>query len=183
MFSNAGITCANVERLLKDYETRTDAELVATSRLIAGLYANMNNFPAFINLSLLYFAAASFSETARRVGKPHLASSFLLHEHPTFGPECAALLARAQNIRTLEESVSLSEDVLRSIEPFNIAGLGRKDRRNWYPVEATDLLEGHAKVDSSREDIVQLLQRCGFYPGPPATADSPNVNAENLIVE
>jgi tetracycline 7-halogenase / FADH2 O2-dependent halogenase len=150
------------EMLLQQYEARTDAELVATGRLVAGLYANMNNFPVFINLSLLYFAAASFSETARRVGKPQLASSFLLHDHPEFGPRYFALLERAQKIQTKQESMSLSEDVLRTIEPINIAGLGRKDRMNWYPVEAADLLESHAKVHASRDEILKLLQRCGF---------------------
>jgi tetracycline 7-halogenase / FADH2 O2-dependent halogenase len=150
------------QTLLEDYVARTNAELVATSSLIAGLYASMKNFPVFINLSLLYFAAASFAETAHRLGKPHLASSFLLHDHPDFGPECSALLERAHNIQSKEDSASLAADVLRTIEPFNIAGLGREDRRNWYPVEAMDLLEGHAKVGASRDDIVQLLQRYGF---------------------
>jgi tetracycline 7-halogenase / FADH2 O2-dependent halogenase len=153
------------ETRLQKYATRTDADLVATSKLIAGLYANLNNFPVFTSLSLLYFAAASFSETARRLGKPQLASSFLLYDHPTFGPDCAALLERAQNIRTSQESVSLSEDVLRTIESINLAGLGRKDRRNWFPVEASDLLDSHLKVEASRDEIFQLLQRCGFAPG------------------
>jgi FADH2 O2-dependent halogenase len=150
--------------LLQEYEARTDAELLATSRLIAGLYANMNNFPMFINLSFLYFAAASYSETARRLGKPELASSFLLYDRPDFGQKCSTLLERAQNIQTKQDSISLSEDILRAIEPLNIAGLGREDRRNWYPVEAADLLEGHAKLETSREDVVQLLHRCGIQP-------------------
>ncbi len=63
-------------------------EALATSRLIAALYANMKNFSVFVALSMLYFAAASFSETARRLKKPHLASSFLLHNDSAFGPVC-----------------------------------------------------------------------------------------------
>jgi len=33
----------------------------------------MKDFPLFTSLSLLYFAAASFTETARRLGRPELA--------------------------------------------------------------------------------------------------------------
>jgi tetracycline 7-halogenase / FADH2 O2-dependent halogenase len=67
---------------LQAYTAQTDRELTATARLIGALYANMNNFPVFVALTLLYFAAASFSETARRLGKPHLAKSFLLCDDP-----------------------------------------------------------------------------------------------------
>jgi FADH2 O2-dependent halogenase len=74
---------------------QTEDELLATARLIGSLYATMANFPLFVSLSLLYFAAASFSETARRLGRPHLASSFLLHDHPAF--QIQSLLARARN--------------------------------------------------------------------------------------
>ena len=81
---------------LQTYAAQTEGELLATGRLIASLYANMNNFSVFTSLSLLYFATASFSETARRLGKPHLASSFLLHNHPLFGPACLRLFERAR---------------------------------------------------------------------------------------
>ena len=76
---------ATFDDRLQTYAAQTDRELLATARLVAALYATMNNFPVFVALSLLYFAAASYSEAARRLGKPHLASSFLLCEHPVFG--------------------------------------------------------------------------------------------------
>src|SRR5580658_10083513 len=55
---------------LAKYATVTDAELVAAAGLIGALYANMNDFSVFTSLSLLYFAAVSYTETARRLGKP-----------------------------------------------------------------------------------------------------------------
>jgi FADH2 O2-dependent halogenase len=149
---------------LQRYAAQTDGELVATARLIGALYANMKDFPVFVALSLLYFAGASFSETARRLGKPHLAKSFLLYDDERFGPACAWLLERAMLARTEAESAKLSEDILRAIEPFNVAGLGNAERRNWYPVDAEDLIRAAHKVDASREEIVQLLERCGFAP-------------------
>jgi FADH2 O2-dependent halogenase len=147
---------------LQTYAAQTDAELVATRRLIGSLYASMSNFPVFVSLSLLYFAAASFSETARRLGKPHLAQSFLLHDHPIFGPAFVRICERAHQIRTREESDQLSKDILHAIEPFNVAGLDNKHRRNWHPVDPQDLFNSAAKVEASREDILQLLKQCGF---------------------
>lgn len=149
---------------LQQYAEQTRDELHATSRLIAALYTNMNNFPIFVALSLLYFAAASFSETARRLKKLRLAPSFLLHDHPTFGPACRKLLERALHIQTEQDSVSLIADVARAIEPLDVAGLCRQDRRNWYPVDAEDLFRAASKVEATRDEIAQLLQGCGFYP-------------------
>jgi len=55
---------------------QTDLELMATARLVGALYANMRNFQVFAGLTMLYFAAASFSEAARRLGKPQWRSRF-----------------------------------------------------------------------------------------------------------
>jgi FADH2 O2-dependent halogenase len=147
---------------LTNYSKRTSGELLATARLIAGLYASMDNFPLFVSLSLLYFAAASFAETARRLDRPHLASSFLLHDHPYFGAQSTELLKRARSVRGRADTQRFNEDLLRAIEPFNVAGLGQRDRRNWYPVDAEDLLRGASKVEVDREEITRLLDRCGF---------------------
>jgi tetracycline 7-halogenase / FADH2 O2-dependent halogenase len=143
---------------LRAYSELTHHELLATARLIGALYANMNNFDVFVALALLYFAAASFSEAARRLGKPQLASSFLLCNHPVFGPACRRLCERASQ----HESGGLIQDILRTIEPFNVAGLGKQDRRNWYPVIANDLADSAGKLGASRDEIFALLRRCGF---------------------
>src|SRR6266404_1824914 len=52
-------------------------ELKTTARLVGALYATMPRFEFFKALTLLYFAVASYSEAARRLGKGHLAESFL----------------------------------------------------------------------------------------------------------
>jgi tetracycline 7-halogenase / FADH2 O2-dependent halogenase len=147
---------------LQAYAAQTDAELLATGRLIGSLYATMGDFPVFVSLSLLYFAAASFSETVRRLGKSHMAQSFLLHDHPLFGAAFIRLCERAQRARTKLESDELSKDILQAIEPFNVVGLGNLQLRNWYPVDPQDLLNSADKVEASQEEIRQLLHRCGF---------------------
>lgn len=122
----------------------------------------MHDFPTFSALSLLYFAAVSYAETAHRLNKPELAPSFLLHTHPTFGPASKTLCERALHIVTPAQAAQLREGILRAIAPINVAGLGNESRRNWYPVEAADLIEAAPKLNASPEEIHQLLQRCGF---------------------
>jgi FADH2 O2-dependent halogenase len=148
---------------LQGYADQTRDEILATSRLISGLYATMNNFPAFKALSLLYFAAASFSETARRLNKPHLAKSFLLHDHPAFGLQCSELLERSHHLRTKEESDRLIADISRAIEPIDVAGLCNHQRNHCYPVVAEDLINASYKVGATHDEIMQLLRTCGFY--------------------
>ncbi len=147
---------------LRDYAQKTDQELLATARLIGALYANMNRFDVFVALTLLYFAAASFAESARRLQKSQLAPSFLLCTHPEFGPASERVCGRAMQTLINSEADALINDINSVIEPINVAGLGRRDRRNWYPVEADDLLNAAAKLDASRDEVQALLKRCGF---------------------
>ena len=138
---------------LAPYARITEAELLATARLIGALYRAMSNFPAFVSLTMLYFAAASFSETARRLGRPDLATSFLLQDNPAF---------QMQTILQRVDSPTLTDDIRRFIEPFNVAGLLDPFRRNWYPADAEDMLRAASKLHATREDIARMLARCGF---------------------
>lgn len=148
------------------YARRTDEELLATARLISALYANMGNFPVFRSLSLLYFAAASFSETARRLGRPDLAASFLLHDSPLFGEACRDLLGRVSEGVPIANNAALEVEVRRIIEPIDVAGLGGSARRSWYPVIAEDLLRSASKLGATREEAARMLDRAGFYAVP-----------------
>jgi tetracycline 7-halogenase / FADH2 O2-dependent halogenase len=148
---------------LATYARRTSGDLLETARLIGSLYANMDDFPLFVSLSMLYFATASFSEAARRLEKPRLAGSFLLHDHPSFQAALADLVERACVAHGRSEKERLQADILRAIEPFNVAGLGQPERRNWYPVDGEDLLRGAPKLEANREEITRLLER---YAGP-----------------
>jgi tetracycline 7-halogenase / FADH2 O2-dependent halogenase len=151
---------------LASYERTTLRELDATEQLVGALYKTMNDPELFTRLTLLYFAAASFSETARRLGKPELAPGFLLNEHPTFGPELAACAALAANgagaVSGASARRALEDRIDRAIEPFDTAGLLDRRRRGWYPVLASDILASRAKLQASEAEIRQLLQRCGL---------------------
>jgi FADH2 O2-dependent halogenase len=158
----SGLDSPGLQSDLEVYEKKTGDELLATARLIAALYANMSNFALFKSLCLLYFAAASYSESARRLVKPHLASSFLLYDHPQFGPRCRDLVERAMHISPGAETNRLIEDILRAIEPIDVVGLCKPNPRSCYLVDASDLLDSCSKLDSTPEEIESLLKRCGF---------------------
>jgi FADH2 O2-dependent halogenase len=143
---------------LQGYAEETDGNLLAACRLIGALYANMGDFSAFTSLSLLYFAAVSFAETAHRLGRPELAPGFLLHRHPSFGPGSRALLERAQR-----PDGEFAAEVQRLIAPFNVGGFGDPARHNKYPVRADDLLDARHKLGASREEIMGMLERGGFF--------------------
>ena len=148
---------------LQSYGSQTDNELLAAAELIASLYATMDRFPGFVALSMLYFAAASFSESTRRLGKTHLVSSFLLHDDPHFGAAMRQCFQRAKQTSTQQEMTDLANEVSRAIEPINVAGLNNPQRRNWYPVDASDLLNSAAKLGSTKDEISQALDKCGFW--------------------
>jgi tetracycline 7-halogenase / FADH2 O2-dependent halogenase len=148
---------------LLDYSAQTDNELLATSRLVASLYETMGTFPVFVALLMIYFASVSFSESAWRLGKPDLASSFLLHAHPDFGPQCLQLFNRIRSAPKPIDAEAITGLVLKIIDPFNVAGLGDPHRRNWYGVDAEDLLSSAWKLGISREKVSQMLHRSGFW--------------------
>lgn len=157
-----GLEIESLANELAELGTRTMSELDATAGLIGALYANFHDFDVFSALTLLYFAAASFSESARRLGKAERARSFLLHDDACFGPALATCCRDALNIRTAAQRTALIDNIHRTIEPFDVAGLGRLDRQNWYPALAEDFLGSAHKLGVSRVAAERALIKSGF---------------------
>ncbi len=158
---------------LRDYEVTTLEELEITERLVAGLYATMHDPELFKRLTLLYFAAASYSEAARRLARPKLAPGFLLCGKQTFASSvriCADLARLAPAAGARRELLARID---RTIAPFDVAGLLDRSRGDWYPARAADLLAGAAKLEASAEDIQAMLVRSGFL----ESHQSSNANA------
>ena len=147
---------------LRAYERATLDELDATERLVAALYAAMDDPSLFKRLTLLYFAAASFSEAACRLGRPGLAPGFLLSAHPTFGPEMQACTSAALSLPRGSARRALEARIDRAIEPFDTVGLLDRVRRDWSPVLATDLIASAPKLKATRGEILDLLERSGI---------------------
>jgi len=157
-------------RALDQYARDTVAELSATERLVGAMYASMHDFTLFKRLGLLYFAAASFAETVRRLGAPEGARGFLLQADPVFGPALRSLTSRAACRPTGAARTALLQDVATAIAPFDVAGLGDDSRRDWYPVRAADLHAARERLGVSAAAIDALLERCGFSEPPIAAA-------------
>ena len=147
---------------LNDYVRSGHAEFQAAERLIASLYATMPDPPSFQRVALLYFAAAAYSEIARRLGRSRLAGGFLLHDHPGFGPRCRvacdlALSARGRAPFPSELRALIEKAVRDAIEPIDATGLSRFERRNWYPIDAADLVAAAGRFEMTPSQMAANL--------------------------
>jgi FADH2 O2-dependent halogenase len=145
---------------LADYARLTTLELETTACLVGALYRTMHRFERFKALTLLYFAAASYSETARRLGKKHLADGFLLCNRSLFSSKLDQICRLA-----LESGCTVSENdfkklVNETIGPFDLAGLSDVTRHPWYPARPEDLLVSAAKVGAGQDEIIAMLRKC-----------------------
>ena len=156
---------------LADYAVRTSAELDVTARLVGALYRSFGDWERFSAVSTLYFAAASYAETTRRLtagGQPADGSiatagaAFLMSDHATFGSALEHCLTLAEGTDREALLVAIAD----AIAPINVAGLGNSDRANWYPCEANDLLTAAHKLGASETEILAMLERSGFTPRP-----------------
>jgi FADH2 O2-dependent halogenase len=146
---------------LGEYEALTLVEADTAALLVSALYASFHDFPVFAALTTLYFAAASYAEAARRLGRPELSGSFLSGNHPVFGPALVACCRMALS-RDPGRRVELLAAIRRAIEPFDVIGLTDASRRNWFPVDTEDLLAGAHKLRATRAEIEDVLRRSGL---------------------
>lgn len=150
---------------LQDYSHLTLLEVGATARLVGALYSTMDRFDLFSELTMLYFAAASYSETARRLEKSHLANSFLLCRHPVFATQLDEICQLAPKAKSAEEIAGVRQQIREAIEPFDVAGLTDRSRHPWYPALASDMVGGARKLDASESEVIAVLKKCGLeYP-------------------
>lgn len=147
------------QQALAGYQTETLADLAIVEELVSALFARMDDFGTFTALTMLYFAAASFSESAKRLGRGELAPGFFLRGHEVFR---AGLLDCCHRARNGSPSGALVADIRRRVEPFNVIGLFNPARRNWYPVDFEDLYRDAAKLHASRDDIDGFLHKAGL---------------------
>jgi FADH2 O2-dependent halogenase len=143
---------------LEAYANDTFADIDATAELVAAAYRVMGDPEVFRAVTMLYFAAASFGETARRLGKVELTPGFLLRSHPVFGPTARECLAMAGHV----PSEALMDRVARAVYPVNVAGVCDPAKRNWYPAAAADLYANADKLGATAEEITAMLHRAGF---------------------
>lgn len=187
---NREVGSPDFESALADYSRQTLAELDRVEKLIACLYSTMDDFALFAPLSLLYFAAVSFAETARRLNRTGIGREFLLGDHLEFsegferccalalelcggsdppvragilagGEECTELFARGKaGERHPTARAELLEQIERTVALVDVAGLGDKSRRNWFPAQPDDVIAGAGKLGATVQEIEEMIRRC-----------------------
>jgi hypothetical protein len=127
---------------------------------------------------MLYFAAVSFAEASQRL-KPDDSvawKGFLGVGDPVLEPLPRESLRRLREITTSRGEIGANGDrrtfsrwIEEAIAPRNIAGLADPARRNLYPVDFDALIEAHALLGMTREEIVAALPALRGM-SPPAVA-------------
>jgi FADH2 O2-dependent halogenase len=138
-------------RPFDEYASVTLAEADHTARFIAGCYAAFSRFEQFAAYSMFYFAAASYSEMARRLGVHADGARFLGADRSVLVQELNRLSPRSRRY-----DATYAAEVAAAIEPLNIAGLCDPEKRNWYPVDLQDTVRGAAKLGVTREQAVAI---------------------------
>ncbi|MDX1953575.1 MAG: tryptophan 7-halogenase [Verrucomicrobiota bacterium] len=142
---------------LTEYQAKTFAEMDTAADLISALYFTMGSPEKFNLLALVYFAAMSFTETAWRLKKEELASSFLLAGDLNFSAGLKHLCNRARS-----GSAITPNDISSVIENYDIAGLGDWSRNNYYDVRLSDLFEARHKLGATTNDLIILFEKLGL---------------------
>jgi len=143
------------------YSALTLADADRTARFIAGSYAGFRDFPMFASYSMFYFAAASFSEMARRVDSPRTPRGFLCGDSDRF---TSALRRLSPAGETGIARDRYENEVATAIADWNIAGLCDPDKKNWYGVDLDDTIRGAEKLGLTRKQVRERLGAvaCGF---------------------
>lgn len=152
--------------ILVRFEAALAAEADQIDAVVAGAYEAMAHFDLFAAHAMLYFAAVSFAEVSQRLESQESSAwaGFLGVGDSVLEPLPLAALGRLRRITkrraragTAREHRTFSEWVTQAIAPRNIAGLADAERRNLYPVDLGVLLERHALLGKSREQLCQAL--------------------------
>jgi FADH2 O2-dependent halogenase len=151
---------------LTHYDAALGAEADQIDLVVAGAYEAMAHFDLFAAQAMLYFATVSFAEASQRLAPDDSVAwrGFLGVGDPVLEPVPRESLRRLRNItqrRGGEGSRNARSDFAKwmehAIAPRNIAGLADPERRNLYPVDFDALVEQHALLEMSREEVLQAL--------------------------
>jgi len=184
----------DVEVLIR-YDAVLGAEADQIDLLVAGAYEAMTHFDLFAAHAMLYFATVSFAEVSQRLAPKESAAwrGFLGVGDAVLGPLPHEALRRLRRIvqsrggvGTSDERQGFAEWVTHAIAPRNVAGLADHGRRNLYPVDFDALIERHALLGMSRDQLLQALPALrGMSPEPllpPLPAETGTSGARHLRI-
>ena len=150
---------------LDRYSSLLSAEADQIDLLVAGAYKAMARFDLFVAQAMLYFAAVSYAEASQRL-KPAddvAWSGFLgvgdtvLEPLPRDALERLTLAVSVGDRGAAASDREFAEWIATSIARRNVAGLLDPTRENLYPVDFDALVEAHALLGLSREQLLAAL--------------------------
>jgi FADH2 O2-dependent halogenase len=151
---------------LRRYEGRLAAEADQIDRVVAAAYEAVAHFDLFAAHAMIYFAIVSFAEARQRLVPDDAVawSGFLGVGDPLAEAVARSSLRRLRAITrrrgragSADERRRFEEWVSRSIAPRNIGGFANPARHHLYPVDLDALIEQHASLDLSRDQLVAAL--------------------------
>ena len=143
-----------IYRDLPSYSDATLADADRTAQFIAGSYAGFQRFPLFTSYSMFYFAAASYSEMARRLNSPKTPRGFLCGDSDRF---TGAMVRLSPATASRASGDGYASEVAAAIADWNVAGLCDPEKRNWYDVDPDDTIRGAEKLGLTREQVRDRL--------------------------
>src|SRR5262245_15100722 len=141
---------------LREYGRTTLAEADHTADFIGGCYAAFPRFELFTSLSMVYFAAAGYCEMARRLGRDHLAQSFMAVDRPAFA-DATKRLSRTLRHNDRSDPALFAAQVNKKIDCLNVAGLCDRRKRNWYDVDLDDVIARAEKLEITPDEMRRFL--------------------------
>ena len=166
---------------LARYDAALSAEGDQIDFMVAGAYEALAHFDLFAAQAMLYFATVSFAEVSQRLGGADGAAwkGFLGVGDPVLGDLPRESFERLRRITREAGEPGSARDreafvdwIARSIAPRNVAGLADPARRNLYPVDLDVLVERHALLGMSREQLSAGLPALRGL-GPEPTFEAP----------
>ena len=166
--------------VLSRYESALDAEADQIDLVVAGAYEAMAHFDLFAAQAMLYFATVSFAEASQRLAPDDSVAwkGFLGVGDSVLGELPRASLARLRAITGSdgragngEQRAAFVDWITAAVAPRNIAGLAVPQRRNLYPADFGDLIEGHALLGMTRDQVIEALPRLRGVPPTPVFAN------------
>jgi tetracycline 7-halogenase / FADH2 O2-dependent halogenase len=153
---------------LARYGKLLSAEADQVDRLVAGAYEAMAHFDLFAAHALIYFAIVSFAEVRRRLDLDDSMTApwkgFLGVGDPVSEPLPRASLRRLRRItRGAGRAGNASEQrdfvdwVAQAIAQRNINGFAEPARHHLYPVDLDALVDRHALLGLTRDQLVRAL--------------------------
>ncbi|HEV7993549.1 MAG TPA: FAD-dependent oxidoreductase [Gemmatimonadaceae bacterium] len=151
---------------LARYDAALGAEADQIDLVVAGAYEAIAHFDLFAAQAMLYFTTVSFAEVRQRLAPSDDAAwkGFLGVGDEVLGPlprasydRLCAITRGSGDAGSAEQRGKFVKWIARELAPRNVAGLADPARRNLYPVDLEVLVERHALLDMTREQVLGAL--------------------------